>query len=351
MAQLTRELQNHPQVDAEAWGNCRSSQPFPSRRIRMIPRDSSLLKPLRWHTRYHLEQMSAVLPSVLALRRRQVEIAFCADPSLGWNLKRFQRWHGSKVIFSDGVRLSPGWLQSYDGIHLLTPTYLEEARLAVSPERFDRFFAIPYFVDTSIFRPGSEAERQVLRRTLGIPSDHRVVLSVGPVGTESSKRLDHLAQEVAATGDERWTLLSVGADETGASHVRSRCEIALGQRMRFLGSQPREKLRDLFLSSDIYALGALAEPFSIAIIEALACGLPVIHHRFRVTEWITGKAGIAVDMSRPGAAAEALARFALGDDPEGRRRAAALELAQGRYAPKIVAAQLIDQFRAALQKP
>jgi glycosyltransferase involved in cell wall biosynthesis len=171
------------------------------------------------------------------------------------------------------------------------------------------------------------------------------------VGTESSKRLDHLAQEVAATGDERWTLLSVGADETGASQVRSRCEIALGQRMRFLGSQPREKLRDLFLSSDIYALGALAEPFSIAIIEALACGLPVIHHRFPVTEWITGKAGIAVDMSRPGAAAEALARFSLGDDPEGRRRAAALELTSGRYAPRIVAAQLIDQFRAALQKP
>jgi glycosyltransferase involved in cell wall biosynthesis len=115
--------------------------------------------------------------------------------------------------------------------------------------------------------------------------------------------------------------------------------------------QPREKLRDLFLSADIYAIGALAEPFSIAIIEALACGLPVIHHRFPVTEWITGKAGIAVDMSRPGAAAEALVRFSLGDDPEGRRRAAALELTSGRYAPRIVAAQLIDQFRAALQKP
>jgi 1,2-diacylglycerol 3-alpha-glucosyltransferase len=171
------------------------------------------------------------------------------------------------------------------------------------------------------------------------------------VGTESSKRLDHVAQEIAASGGEKWTLLSAGADETGAAEVRARCEAALGPRMRFLGSQPRERLKDLFLAADIYALGALAEPFSIAIIEALACGLPVIHHRFLVTEWITGGAGIAVDMSRRGDAAEALARFARGDDPEGRRRAAALELTAGRYAPQIVTSQLLAQFRAALQKP
>lgn len=351
MAQLTRELQKHPSVEAEAWGNCCPAQGFPTRRIPMLRRDSKVLAPLRWHTRYHLEQMSAVLPCVLALRRRRVQIAFCADPSLAWNLKRFQRWHGSKVFFSDGMRLSPGWLQAYDGIHLLAPVYLEEARAAVRPDRFERFFAIPYFADTSMFHPGSTEERGALRRALGIPSDHRVALSVGPVGTESSKRLDHVAQELGASGNDRWTLLSAGADETGAAQVRARCEAALGHRIRFLGSQPREKLKDLFLASDLYALGALAEPFSIAIIEALACGLPVIHHRFPVTEWITGAAGIAVDMSRPGDAAEAFARFSGDDDPGGRRRAAALELTASRYAPPIVTGQLIGQFRAALLKP
>lgn len=351
MAQLTRELQNHSSVEAEAWGGGQSPEGFPARRIRMIRRDSKLLKPLRWHARYHLEQMSAVLPCVVALRRRRIQIAFCADPSLAWNLKRFQRWHGSKVFFSDGMRLSPRWLQSYDGVHLLAPVYLEEAKAAVRPDRFDRFFAIPYFADTSMFHPGTIEERDALRRALGIPSDHRVALSVGPVGTESSKRLDHVAQELAASGNDRWTLLSAGADETGAAQVRARCEAALGHRIRFLGSQPRESLKDIFLASDIYALGALAEPFSIAIIEAMACGLPVIHHRFPVTEWITGAAGIAVDMSRPGHAAEALARFAGGDDPAGRRRAAALQLTASRYAPPIVTEQLIGQFRAALQKP
>jgi glycosyltransferase involved in cell wall biosynthesis len=245
----------------------------------------------------------------------------------------------------------PRWLQSYDGVHVLAPVYLEEARAVVRPERFDRFFAIPYFADTSLFRPGTAEERDGVRQALGIPCHHRVALSVGPVGTESSKRLDHLAQELAASGTDRWTLLSVGADETGSAPVRARCEAALGHGMRFLGSQPRERLKELFLAADIYALGALAEPFSIAIIEALACGLPVIHHRFAVTEWITGGAGIAVDMSRPGEAAAAFARFAGGDDPEGRRRTAALDLTASRYAPPIVTAQLVAQFRAARQKP
>lgn len=351
MAQLTKELQNHPSVNAEAWGSCRAPLPFPTRRIPMLQRDSGVLTPLRWHTRYHLEQMSAVLPCVLMLRRRKIQIAFCADPGLAWNLKRFQRWHGSKVFFSDGMRLSPRWLQSYDGIHLLAPAYLDEAKAVVRPERLNRFFAIPYFADTSLFRPGTAEERQTIRRVLGIHSDHLVALSVGPVGTESSKRLDHVAQELAACGTDRWTLLSAGADETGSAEVRTRCEAALGDRIRFLGSQPRERLKELFLAADIYALGALAEPFSIAIIEAMACGLPVIHHRFPVTEWITGGAGIPVDMTRPGDAARAFARFAAGDDLEGRRREAALELIASRYAPPIVTAQLIARFQAALQKP
>jgi glycosyltransferase involved in cell wall biosynthesis len=289
--------------------------------------------------------MSAVIPVAWALRRRRVQIAFSADPSLAWNLKRLQKWHRAKVVFSDGMRLSPRWLQDYDGVHLLAPHYLEEARPLVRPERIDRFFVVPYFVDTQLFRPAPPELRSKVRARLGAVADTRVALTVGPVGTDSSKRLDHIAAELARTGDPRWLLLSVGGNEAGADAVRRRSLEALGDRVRFLGSLPREALPEIYQAADVYTLGALAEPFSIAILEALATGLPVIHHRYPVTEWITGDAGRAVDMTVDTAAAEAFQQFSLATEAGRTASAAALRLTAIRYTPEVVGRQLIRQFR------
>lgn len=349
MGQLALHLGSQPDVRAEAWGGGLTSLPAcPSRRIRLIHRDSVVLRGVPWHYRYHVEQMSAVIPVAWALRRRRVQIAFSADPSLAWNLKRLRKWHGAKVVFSDGMRLSPRWLQDYDGVHLLAPHYLKEARPLVRPERIDRFFVVPYFVDTQLFRPAPPELRAKVRARLGAVADTRVALTVGPVGTDSSKRLDHIAAELARTGDPRWLLLSVGGNEAGADAVRRRSLEALGDRVRFLGSLPREALPEIYQAADVYTLGALAEPFSIAILEALATGLPVIHHRYPVTEWITGDAGRAVDMTVDTAAAEAFQQFSLATEAGRTASAAALRLTAIRYTPEVVGRQLIRQFRALL---
>lgn len=349
MGQLALHLQARPGVHGEAWGGGRAfPQSCPSRRIPLIQRDSVALRGVPWHYRYHVEQMSAVIPIAWALRRRRMQIAFCADPSLAWNIKRLRRWHGAKVIFSDGMRLSPRWLQEYDGIHLLAPDYLEEAQPQVRPERFDRFFAVPYFVDTQLFHPASPEARARTRTRLGASAGDRVALTVGPVGTDSSKRLDHIAQELARTGDPRWHLWSVGGDENGADMVRRRCQEALGDRVHFLGSLPRETLPEIYQAADVYTLGALAEPFSIAILEALATGLPVVHHHYPVTEWITGDAGRSVDMTVAGAAAEAFQHFSLANETGRTAGEAALRLTGLRYTPEVVVGQLIQQFHRLL---
>lgn len=349
MGQLALHLQSQPEVQSEAWGGGRTfPQSCPSHRIRLIHRDSVVLRGVPWHYRYHVEQMSAVVPIAWALRRRRMHIAFCADPSLAWNVKRLRRWHGAKVIFSDGMRLSPRWLQDYDGVHLLAPYYLEEARPLVRPERFDRFFAVPYFVDTRFFHPALPEARARIRARLGATTETRMALTVGPVGTDSSKRLDHIAQELARTGDLRWRLLSVGGDEAGADAVRQRCVEALGDRVHFLGSLPRESLPEIYQASDVYTLGALAEPFSIAILEALATGLPVIHHHYPVTQWITGDAGRAVDMTVTGAAAEVFQQFSLATEAGRTAGEAALRLTGIRYTPEVVVRQLIQHFHRLL---
>lgn len=339
-----------PFFDVELWGGGHlPHRDQVTRHIPSLPRSSTLLAPFGWARRYHSEQMTAVPATVWQLRRHRIDLVFCGDPILAWNLKRFQRFHWARIVFSDGMHLSPRWLQDYDGIHLLAPHYLEEARAAVRPDRFDRFFVTPYFVDIEGFRPPTPAQRQDARNRLELSDSDRVMLTIGPVGLPSEKRVDHLARELGRTGDPHWHLVSVGGDEDGAQKVRAAAMEALGGRVRFLGSQPREDLPRLLHAADIYGLGALAEPFSIAILEALACGLPVLHHPYPVTRWITGPAGIAVDMTQTGAAADALNSLASQPGELTRLGMAGRQLAEQRYSPSVVVEALMNRFLHILQ--
>ncbi len=344
IGELARNLA--PRVDVELWGASRlDGWPCPTLPIPTISRLSWIVRPASWGARYHIEQMSAVLPSILRLRRRRIDLAFCGDPSLAWNLKRFRRFHGAKVVFSDGMRLSPRWLQDYDGIHLLAPRYLEEAAVVVHPERLSRFFVVPYFVELDRFRPPVPGEKQSIRAEFGIPNDAMVALTVGPVGRVSGKRLDHVVREVAAAGPG-WRLVSAGGDEDGAGAVREEARRTLGDRVQFLGAIPRARLESLYRAADCYILGALAEPFSIAILEAIASGLPVVHHPDPITCWVSGEGGMPVSMETGGTGAGALQRLALEPGLGARMGLAGRELACRRNDPGRVTEALAERFRA-----
>lgn len=318
--------------------------PRKTRRIWSLNRDHRRLAGRPWSQRYTWEQLSMLPTLMLALRRRGITLAYTGDPVVAWHLKRFQRLHGAAVVFMNGMRLSPHWARHLDGVHLLAQPYLDAARTEVSPEEAERFFAVPHFADVTRFRPPTAEERGTARTEFGVPERAFVVLTVGPVGTVSGKRLEHLAREVAACPGA--VLLHGGGDEEGAEGVRKAVQEALGPRAILLGRVPRERVSRLYQAADVYSLGSLAEPFSIAILEALATGLPVVHHSDPVMTWQTGGGGCPVTMEIPG---EAAARFRVLEQDGTQRaalRQAARELAESRYAPPPVCAALV----AALQQ-
>ena len=91
------------------------------------------------------------------------------------------------------MRLSPHWLRGYDGVHLLAPSYLIEAERILAGVPKGHYFAVPYFIDTERFHPPTFEERAAARAAFGIPQEAFVVLTVGPVGEVSGKRLGFLA--------------------------------------------------------------------------------------------------------------------------------------------------------------
>lgn len=345
MTELAVHLPDSLEVELWSGGTPPAVPRRATRALRAVKRDAALLRPFSWHRRYTIEQLSALPRAIQLLRRADMDVAYCGDPVLSWHLKRFQRLHAAKVVFMNGMRLSPHWARAFDGVQLLAPAYLAEARRQLGEAACGHFFVTPHFVDTGRFQPADAAQRAAARKALQLPPEAFVVLNVGPVGTVSGKRLDWLAAEAAAAS-ERTVLLSVGGDEEGAARVHALAKAALGARFQPLGPQPRDRMKLFYHAADVYALAALAEPFSIALLEALACGLPVVHHAFEVTSWITASAGLAVSMTEQGAAAAALRELANQPGRRAQLGATARAGAVDRFSAPVVCEQLAAELAA-----
>lgn len=114
-------------------------------------------------------------------------------------------------------------------------------------------------------------------------------------------------------------------------------ELGLGDAVRLLGFVPDEDLPALYNAADLFVLASrrfdlLVEGFGIAVVEASACGLPVIGGRSGgIPEAVReGETGLLVDPEDPAALAGAIGQL-LGDEALRRRMGAAGRTAVERY--------------------
>ena len=66
-------------------------------------------------------------------------------------------------------------------------------------------------------------------------------------------------------------------------------------RIRMLGPVGSEQVADLLRSHDVYVASSLDDPCSNAVLEALACGLPVVYRRSGGHPELVGEAGLPFD--------------------------------------------------------
>jgi glycosyltransferase involved in cell wall biosynthesis len=90
----------------------------------------------------------------------------------------------------------------------------------------------------------------------------------------AQKSLGRALEAVAEADGVRFVIAGDGPDR-GMLEARAR-ELGLGERVRFLGPQPRERIVELFRAADAAILSSSWENFPHTVVEALAVGTPVL---------------------------------------------------------------------------
>jgi glycosyltransferase involved in cell wall biosynthesis len=127
---------------------------------------------------------------------------------------------------------------------------------------------IPNGVDLSIFRPG---ERGPARERLGLPQDERILLSPARDQFKDLPTLLAAAGILGRRAGSRVTLVVLG--KTREAQTMG------GVTIRFAGYETDEsRVAALYQAADVYVHAARvgAENHSLAVLEALACGVPVV---------------------------------------------------------------------------
>ncbi|MDD5173491.1 MAG: glycosyltransferase [Candidatus Omnitrophica bacterium] len=135
----------------------------------------------------------------------------------------------------------------------------------------DRIVYVPNGCDLKIFYPGKDMER---RRSLGIEDRDIVIGSVG--GLKEIKGYDLLIAAFTKIAKERddLKLLLVGDGPQKERLKKLAEEAGVAEKIIFTGEII--ETAPFYRAMDIFVLSSLAENFPIALLEAMATGLPIV---------------------------------------------------------------------------
>lgn len=225
----------------------------------------------------------------------------------------------------------------------------ESARQALVSEGVpeERVVVVPFGVDRSVFRP---AERDSsLLGAWEVPDGWSTILYCGRLIRE--KGLLHLVEALASL--PRTILILVGSGPERLRLERAAEAFGVHDRLRFAGTVDYPQMPRLYASCDVFCLPSLQMPyneeqFGMVLIEAMACGTPVVTTTTGSIPEVVGEAALVVPPYAPEKLAEALARVQADPDLRATLAQSGIQRVADRFDATKVAESLGDMYRKLL---
>jgi len=203
----------------------------------------------------------------------------------------------------------------------------------------ERVSVVPHPVDTEFFRPDPGRE-ETARKKYGLQD--RYILFLGRL--DPRKGISSLLQAVAQL--ERKPVTVIGGDGPERdSLIELARSLGIGSSTRFLGPVPGPFVPGLLSGADCLVLPSVAEMSPLIIVEALACGLPVVAFD------LPGLRGLVADgytgyLLRPDVSALSSALERIVQDDQARRRLSrnARESALKNHSSDVVVNRLLEIY-------
>lgn len=181
------------------------------------------------------------------------------------------------VVYSHGHDVYQPWrfkgiasklfLGRADAVIVLTQDLKEKIK-----EIYDRdVFVIPNGIDLRRFEGLSHRDSHKLAE-----SGERIILFVGRLHPVKGVAYLIEAMTTIIKRNPKVRLWLVGDGEERQSLENLVNKLGLTQYVNFVGKVPNEEVPEYMASSDVLVMPSLSEPFGIVLLEAMACGLPIV---------------------------------------------------------------------------
>ena len=161
----------------------------------------------------------------------------------------------------------------------------------------DKIIVLRNGIDLEMFKP--LRSREAIRRRLGL--SRHMLLSVGHLITR--KGHDIVIRALADLPDTDLIIVGSGPEEQALRKLVNALEVS--DRVRFAGQIPQTQLPDYYNAADVLVLASSREGWANVLLEAMACGTPVVASNVWGTPEVVRKpaAGVLIKERTPRALA------------------------------------------------
>lgn len=165
-----------------------------------------------------------------------------------------------------------------------------------------RYYTINNVVDTNVFKPQDFKKAQGVLKILHVSSlVEREKNILGIIETACLLKQKRMPFRLEIIG---------GTPESVEQYSRIVSEQGLSEEITFFGQRPAEFIAAQMNAADVFLLMSHFEGMPVVLLEAMACGLPVISTKVGAVPLMVGsERGLVLEGSRARDFAEALARF------------------------------------------